>query len=76
MVPYNVILEKELNDVKHLKLLTLLYDFISNSWIPFIIHYYTLTYERPNVTYVLVVWIFKKVDMFQLQCPQLILSVI
>jgi hypothetical protein len=63
MVTYNVVLKKELDDVERLKQLTLLYDFLPNPWIPFIIYYYTVIYGRPNVTYVLVVQIVLKVYM-------------
>jgi hypothetical protein len=63
MVTYNVVLKKELNGVERLKQLILLYDFLPNHWIPFIIDYCTITYDRPNVTYVIVVWMVLKVYM-------------
>jgi hypothetical protein len=76
MVSYSVILKKELDGVERLKELPLLYDILLNPWISFIIHYCIVTYDQPNVTYVLVVRILLKVYMFQLQSPQLLVCVI
>jgi hypothetical protein len=71
MVTYSIVLKKELDGIERLKQLTLLYDFLPNPWIPFIIDYCTVTYDRLNVIYVLLVWIVLKVYKLQLQCPQL-----
>jgi hypothetical protein len=76
MVTQSIVLKKELEGVERLKQLTLLYNFPLNPWIPFIIDNCTITYGRPNATYVLVVPIVLKVYMLQLQCPQLFICVI
>jgi hypothetical protein len=76
MVIYIVVLKKELDGVKGLKQLTLLYDLLPNPWFPFIINYCTVTYDQLNVTYAIVVRIALKVYKLQLQCHELFIYVI
>jgi hypothetical protein len=55
MVMHSVVLKKELDVIERLKQLPRLYDFLLNPWIAFIIDYCTVTNDRLNMTYVLVV---------------------